>query len=179
MIDCGVLEHDVDCVCDVIITEPTPVRCGIDDHWVLSMVAKHLDIDLFNSRENFGLLLEKCDEFLAVYLDEKKNHPPSIFYKKVREKAESIVIERQGGVLPSEVRDALGLDDAEFLECMTYGKPKGMTVERMDKIVKMRQSGMSHYKMCNILGIKNKNKQMGLAGWLSRIFVDPYVKVEE
>jgi hypothetical protein len=180
VLDCGVAGHDLDCVCDVIITEATPVRYGTDDHWVLSMIAKYFEIDFVESRESLGFLLEKSEEFLTVHLEKRDVLPPTVLYKNTREKSERIVAERQGCLKPSDLQDILGLHGDKFLEHMTFGKPRGMTVERMDKIVSMRQSGMSHYKMCNILGIKNKNKQMGLAGWLSRTFVDPYyVKVKK
>lgn len=176
VIDCGVAEHDLDCLCDVIVTDPTPVRFGVDDHWLLSMVAKYFEMDFVKSRESFGVLLEKTEEFLVVYLEKRDVDPPSVMYKKVRDKAEQIVADRQGDLMPSDLQDILGLHGDKFLEHMTYGKPNGMTIERMDKIVSMRRSGMSHYKVCNILGIINKNKQMGLPGWLSRIFVDPYME---
>mgnify|MGYP003109166883 CR=1 FL=1 len=181
VIDCGVAGHNLDCVCDVIITEPTPIRFGVDDHWLLRMVARYFDLDFVQSPESFGFLLEKCEEFLIVYSDKRQVAPPTVYYKMIREKCEAIVAERKGELMPSDLPVILGVEKDKFLECMTYGKPEGMTVERMDKIVKMRHSGMSHYKMCNILGIKNKNKQMGLPGWLSRIFIDPYVvkEVEE
>ena len=179
VIDCGVDGHDLDCVCDVIITEPTPIRFGVDDHWLLKMVAQYFDLNFVQSPESFGFLLEKCEEFLIVYSDKRKVDPPSVYYRMIRKKSEAIVAERKGELLPSDLPEILGLDKDKFLECMTYGKPNGMTVERMDKIVNMRRSGMSHYKMCTIMNINNKNKRMGLPGWLSRIFVDPYVKVKK
>lgn len=176
---CGVEGHDLDCLCDVYVTEITPVMYGTDDHWVLSMIAKYFEIDFVESRESLGFLLEKSEEFLTVHLEKRDVSPPSVLYKKTREKAEEIVAVRQGKLMPSELQDILGLHGDKFLEYMTYGKPRAMTIEKMDKIVTMRRSGMSHYKMCNILGIINKNKQMGLAGWLSRIFVDPYMEVKK
>lgn len=182
MNDCGVLQHDIDCLCDVIVTEPTPINYGLEDHWLLSMVANHFDVHLFNNGKEFGSLLEKCDKFLNVYFHEDDGgERVTSKFQRVREKAESIVASHNGDLTPTELCYALGMEEAEFVKCITFGNlssNSGMTLEKMDRIVRMRREGMSHYKVCNILGIKNLNKNTGVAGWLSRTFIDPYDKVE-
>lgn len=173
--DCGVLEHDMNCLCDVIITEPTPVNYGLEDHWLLSMVAEHFDFHLFNSGKEFGSLLEKCDKFLNAYFDEENlGVPVTSKFRLVRDKAEFIVASHNGDLTPTELCQQLGMEEEEFVKCMSYGKPKGNTLERMDKFVRLRKEGVTHTRACGIMQVKNKTRHTGLYGWLSRTFVDPY-----
>lgn len=46
VVDCGVAEHDEDCLCDVIITEPVSTLKGLQDNWALMAVAKYFDMSV-------------------------------------------------------------------------------------------------------------------------------------
>lgn len=194
--DCGVLEHDMDCLCDVVIVEPTPVNFTTKDHWLLSMVAEHFDIHLDESQEQFGFLLEKCLEFLVVYQIEKgvfdtslykkrgghtgnvgHGEAPALLYQRVREKAETMVHSRLGNLTVYELRDLLGLDTDKFLQCISFGKQKGLTMERLQEYLELRREGKSHRASSTATGFTNYNRKSGVNGWLCRTFIDPYDKV--
>lgn len=195
--DCGVLEHDMDCLCDVVITEPTPVNFTIEDHWLLSMVADYFDIHLDESPEKFGFLLEKSLEFLTAYHIDKgvfdislykkrgghvgnsdHGEPPAMFYQRVRQKAESMVSSRGGAITLTALRDLLGLEEERFMECISFGKHKGLTMERMNEYLDLRRGGMNHRAASKATGFTNFNRKTGVNGWLCRTFIDPYDKVE-
>lgn len=195
---CGVLEHDEYCLCDVIITEFTPVNYGTDNHWLLSMVAKHFELDLCNSPENFEFLLDKCLEFLVAYqvnkgvfdthlYKKRGGHPwyakdhgeaPAMLYQRVRQEAESVILSRQGSLSVCDLRDILGLETDKFLEYVSYGKQEGLTMERMQSYLDLRRTGLNHRASSVATGFTNFNRKTGVNGWLCRTFIDPYDRIE-
>jgi len=151
---------------------------------------------LCNSPENFEFLLDKCLEFLVAYQVKKgvfdthlyrkrggrshidRGEAPAMLYQRVRQEAESVVSSRQGGLSVYDLRDILGLETDKFLEYVSYGKQKGLTMERMQSYLDLRRTGLNHRASSVATGFTNFNRKTGVNGWLCRTFIDPYDRIE-
>lgn len=156
--DCGVLEHDEDCLCDVIISEPVSIDVGLRDNWALLAVAKYFDMSLPFSPDDFGFLLEKTDKFLEAYFVERKEMTLDGFvpynmeegFPNYCERAKEYFIflatAKKGDILPSQIAEHMQLSHQDFIEVMTHASPKNekMTVETLDFMVTEMRKGVSH-----------------------------------
>ena len=184
--NCGTMEHTDDCLCDVIVTEPTPINYGLSDHWVLSMVAKHFDMSIPFSNADLTFLLEKSHQFLEVYLPIKDriNLPsfphrdgmeiPAKYWKRMRAHIVDVVEQCEGRILPSEVCEQMDLTHEEFVNGLSSHHPNpNMTVELMDTLVTRMRQGSSYRSLYKQYGLANK--LTGTPRFLRDTFVVPYI----
>lgn len=184
--NCGTMEHTDDCLCDVIITKPTPINYGLADHWLLHMVAKHFEMSIPFSNADLAFLLQKSEEYLEVYMPQryKLNLPsfphrdnceiPARYWQRMREHIANVVRLCDGRILPSEVCEQMELSEHEFIDGLSCHKSNGtITVGLMDKMVYEMRQGKSFTSFAKENGMSTKLR--GITALLRNTMVLPYM----
>ena len=187
---CGVLEHDEDCLCDVIITDPVSIDVGLRDNWALHAVAKYFDMSVPFSAEDFGFLLEKTDKFLEAHFAEKRQMtldgfvPYQVdegllnYYERVKEYFIFLATAMKGDILPSEIAAHMKLSNEEFIHAMTHGahQNKKLSVEILDFMVTEMRNGATHNYLYKNCGVPRLSAQpQGLVRLCKQILVIDYL----
>lgn len=184
--NCGTMEHTDDCLCDVIITEPTTVNYGLADHWLLHMVAKHFDMSIPFSNADLAFLLQKSEEYLEVYMPQrdKLNLPsfphrdncefPARYWQRMKEHFANVVELCQGRILPSEVCEQMKLTEREFLDGMSGHKANSnMTLSVLDKMVYEMRQGRPYAPFAREHGLHTSTQ--GVTALIKSTMVLPYM----
>lgn len=183
VVDCGVAEHDDDCLCDVIITQPVSTLKGLQDNWALMAVAKYFDMSVPFSAEDFGFLLEKTDQFLEAYFVKKGAMdlggfvPYSTeenllnYYERMREYFVFLAEAHKGDILPSEAAEYMGLSHEEFVIGMTQNStidPARMNVPNLDFMVTEMRKGVTYNYLHKNHGLPRMSHSHSGLVWLVR-----------
>lgn len=195
-VDCGVLEHDESCLCDVVLPDkPTPIVTSLMDNWVLGMVAKYFDLSYPWDSDKLGFLMEKASVFLDEWFTlhkrtdmfadlehltpQEQGHETYFQYcARARQLAQRIVERTEGDVTLREVADIMRLNELEFISLMTFGKPdSAVTMDDYMNFVSDLRAGCLFREASRNNNFTTFERQ-GFRKWLDQVFVEPYVTPE-
>lgn len=192
---CGVVDHDEDCLCDIRMPDtPTPVGVGLGGNWVLQMVADYFDLSYPWTPDKIVFLLERAGAYIEAHAvkfpkavahlsgDVERGNEESFpsYAKRVKVNMEHIAKELGPTVLPSQVRDHLGLTHAQFVAVVTMNRtdPNLVTPDLYDRVTLALREGEPFKRVCRLNGLPD-NFNSGIGAWIRRTFVEQFANSRE
>lgn len=150
---CGIDEHSNDCLCDVHVTDPTPIKYGVDDIIELRSVAKYLGLSFPYDANSFGKMLE-----VASVLIERKHaavKSKEEFFRELegdtgdqkRSKYRAYIKKEYATHAVSTVYETmqlLGIDYETLLDSLTWGHrtPEDLPLSELETLVAELSEGV-------------------------------------
>ena len=195
MSGCGVVDHDEDCLCDITLPDtPTPVGVGLGGNWVLKMVADYFDLSYPWTPDKIVFLLERAGAYIEAHavqfpkqivgmgvdVERGNGEPFPSYAKRVKAGMEQIACALGPSVLPSHVRDHLGLTHEQFVSIITMNRtdPALVTPDLYDRVTLALRDGEPFKRVCRLNGLPD-NFNSGIGAWIRRTFVEQFANLRE
>lgn len=194
MSGCGVVAHDENCLCDVHVTTPTPIGARLVDNWVLKMVADYFNLSYPWTPDKIVFLLERAGAYIEAHavqfpkqiagmgVDVERGNGETfpLYAKRVKAGMEQIASAFGPSVLPSHVRDHLGLTHEQFVSIITMNRtdPALVTPDLYDRVTLALRNGEPFKRVCRLNGLPD-NFNSGIGCWIRRTFVEQFANLRE
>lgn len=171
MIDqCGIVDHEDGCLCDVIITAPVEIMSEVSDLWMLQEVAEYFDYSIPWTPDKLLDLFERLlilhDKWIDGGYAKSVNNNGSItgrlnqetyfqYWKRVKESVVDHYHSTNGTI--ADTIKSLGLTIDDYNTAVSYNRGRrSYTWDDVNAIVQDVQDGISLYKLCEKWGLSDR-----------------------